>query len=55
VLDALVELGEHADDEGTRVLLEPLSRYEDYMLNRLDQRVGLAETTRRGSVKVMGA
>ena len=29
LLDALEELGEHADENGTLVLLEPLNRYED--------------------------
>jgi sugar phosphate isomerase/epimerase len=53
-LGELGELGEHADREGTLVLLEPLNRYEDHMLNRLDQGVELAKATGRGSVKIMG-
>src|SRR5215210_5409482 len=32
LLEGLEELGEHADLEGTLVLLEPLNRYEDHML-----------------------
>lgn len=54
LLDALEELGEHAEREGTLVLLEPLNRYEDHMLNRLDQAVELCEAVGRSSVKVMG-
>jgi sugar phosphate isomerase/epimerase len=54
LLDALEELGEHADTEGTLVLLEPLNRYEDHMLNRLDQAVELCKAAGRDSVKVMG-
>jgi sugar phosphate isomerase/epimerase len=49
LLDALVELGEHAAREGVWLALEALNRYEDYMLNRLDQVVGLAEEVRRAT------
>ena len=34
---ALTELGQHAAAEGVTVFLEPLNRYEDHMVNRLDQ------------------
>jgi len=54
LLDALEELGEHADEEGTFVLLEPLNRYEDHMLNRVDQAVELCQAVGRPSIKVMG-
>jgi sugar phosphate isomerase/epimerase len=54
LLDALEELGEHADREGTLVLLEPLNRYEDHMLNRLEEAVELSRVSGRVSVKVMG-
>jgi sugar phosphate isomerase/epimerase len=54
LLDALEELGEHADGEGVMVLLEPLNRYEDHMLNRLDQAVELSKATGIDSVRVMG-
>ncbi len=54
LLEALHELGEHADREGTLVLLEPLNRYEDHMLNRLEGAVELCKATGRGSVRVMG-
>jgi sugar phosphate isomerase/epimerase len=54
LLYALEELGEHADREGTLVLLEPLNRYEDHMLNRLEEAAELSRATGRDSVKVMG-
>jgi sugar phosphate isomerase/epimerase len=54
LLDALEELGEHAESEGTLVLLEPLNRYEDHMLNRVDQAVELCDAVGRPSIKVMG-
>ena len=54
LLEALEELGEHADAEGTLVLLEPLNRYEDHMLNRLEEAVELSEAAGRDSIKVMG-
>lgn len=54
LLDALEELGEHAEREGTLVLLEPLNRYEDHMLNRLDQAVELCKAVGRPSIGVMG-
>ena len=54
LLDALEELGEHADREGVLVLLEPLNRYEDHMLNRLEGAVELSKAAGRDSIKVMG-
>ena len=54
LLDALEELGEHADGEGVLVLLEPLNRYEDHMLNRLEGAVELCKAVGRDSVRVMG-
>jgi sugar phosphate isomerase/epimerase len=53
LLDALGELGEHARREGVRILLEPLNRYEDHMVNRLEQAVELAEATGLDSVGVV--
>ena len=47
LLEALAGLGEHAAREGVWLALEPINRYEDYMINRLDQAVGLAEEVER--------
>jgi sugar phosphate isomerase/epimerase len=54
LLDALEELGEYADEQGTLVVLEPLNRYEDHMLNRVEQAVELCQTAGHPSIKVMG-
>jgi sugar phosphate isomerase/epimerase len=43
LLEALLELAEHAAREGVWLAVEPINRYEDYMVNRLDQAVSLAE------------
>ena len=56
LLEALVELAEHAAAEGVWLAVEPINRYEDYMVNRLEEAVGLAEEVERetglGSVRV---
>ena len=46
LLEALVQVGEHAAREGVWLALEALNRYEDYMLNRLDQVADLATEVR---------
>jgi sugar phosphate isomerase/epimerase len=46
--EALAEVGEHAAREGVWLAIEPLNRYEDYMVNRLEQAVSLAEEVERG-------
>jgi sugar phosphate isomerase/epimerase len=47
LLEALVQLGEHAAREGVWLAVEPINRYEDYMINRLEQAVDLATEVRR--------
>ncbi len=47
LLEALVELSEHAAAEGVWLALEPINRYEDYMLNRLEQAVDLGQEAGR--------
>jgi sugar phosphate isomerase/epimerase len=47
LLEALLELAPHAASEGVWLALEPINRYEDYMINRLDQAVDLAEEVER--------
>ncbi|MHA6794302.1 sugar phosphate isomerase/epimerase family protein [Pseudonocardia bannensis] len=47
LFEALAELGEHAASEGVWLALEPLNRYEDYMINRLEQAADLAEEVQR--------
>ncbi|WP_314172367.1 sugar phosphate isomerase/epimerase family protein [Streptomyces winkii] len=52
LLAGLTELGEHARREGVVLYLEPLNRYEDHMVNRLDQAVELIRETGLDSVRV---
>jgi sugar phosphate isomerase/epimerase len=54
LIEGLGELAEHAQAEGVYVYLEPLNRYEDHMLNRLEQAVELAAAVGSDHVKVMG-
>lgn len=54
LLDGLQQLGEHAAREGVFVLLEPLNRYGDYMLNRIEQTVDLCRATGLPSMRVVG-
>ncbi|HET8787366.1 MAG TPA: sugar phosphate isomerase/epimerase family protein, partial [Actinomycetes bacterium] len=49
LLEALVELAGHAAAEGVWLAVEPINRYEDYMVNRLDQAVELGEEVERAT------
>lgn len=53
LLESLHHLGEHAQHEGVQLFLEPLNRYEDHMINTLDQAVELCKKISLGSVQVM--
>jgi sugar phosphate isomerase/epimerase len=53
LLEGFGELGEHAKREGTKILIEPLNRYEDHMVNRLDQAAALCDQIGLGSVAIM--
>jgi len=48
----LAELGEHARSQGVCLYLEPLNRYEDHMVNRLDQAIDLINEVGLASVQV---
>jgi sugar phosphate isomerase/epimerase len=52
LLTGLAELGEHARAEGVGLFLEPLNRYEDHMVNRLDQAIDLIREVGLRSVRV---
>ncbi|MFF9689608.1 TIM barrel protein [Streptomyces sp. NPDC014623] len=52
LLSGLSELGEHARREGVTLCLEPLNRYEDHMVNRLEQAVDLIRTVGLDSVRI---
>lgn len=53
LLEALHSLGEHAEREGVQLFLEPLNRYEDHMVNTLNQACALCEKVSHESVRVM--
>lgn len=53
LVEGLTELGEHAAREGVVLALEPLNRYEDHMVNRLEQAVELITAVGLPSVKVL--
>lgn len=53
LLEGLQELGEHAAKHNVQVFLEPLNRYEDHMLNTLEQGVALCKKVGQGSVVLM--
>jgi sugar phosphate isomerase/epimerase len=50
---ALTELGEHAAAVGAEVLLEPLNRYEDHMINRLDTGAAICRAVGIDAVKLV--
>ncbi|MGC4996748.1 sugar phosphate isomerase/epimerase family protein [Streptomyces sp. DT195] len=52
LLTGLTELGEHARREGVTLYLEPLNRYEDHMVNRLEQAADLIRATGLDSVRI---
>lgn len=54
LLEGLRILGEHAAQEGAVLLLEPLNRYEDHMVNTLAQAIDLCEAVGLPAVRVMG-
>lgn len=53
LLDSLGKLNRVAQETGTLLYLEPLNRYEDHMLNRLADAVGLIRTGCFTHVKVL--
>ena len=53
LLEALRDLAAHAERVGAQVFLEPLNRYEDHMLNRIDQALELCETVGSPALCVM--
>jgi sugar phosphate isomerase/epimerase len=53
LLEGLAELGAHAAREGVVLVLEPLNRYEDHMVNTLEQAVELIDAVGLPSVRVL--
>jgi sugar phosphate isomerase/epimerase len=53
LVEALVELGDHAVAVGSVVYLEPLNRYEDFMVNTLANAVAIVEEVGSPGVAVI--
>jgi sugar phosphate isomerase/epimerase len=53
LLEGLAELGGHASDAGVVLLLEPLNRYEDHMINTVAQAAELIAACRSDGVRVL--
>ncbi|WP_294568257.1 sugar phosphate isomerase/epimerase family protein [uncultured Arthrobacter sp.] len=53
LVEALAELGAHAEAEGALVLLEPLNRYEDFLVNTLADAVSIVEEVSSPGVAVI--
>jgi sugar phosphate isomerase/epimerase len=53
LIDVLGRLGEYAQKEGVELLLEPLNRYEDYLVNTLAQAAGLIADVGSPAVRIV--
>jgi sugar phosphate isomerase/epimerase len=53
LIDALGVLGEHAVSEGVELFLEPLNRYEDYLVNRLEDAAALITEVGSDGVRIV--
>ncbi|HEY0168325.1 MAG TPA: sugar phosphate isomerase/epimerase family protein [Jatrophihabitans sp.] len=53
LVESLSTLGSHAQREGVELYLEPLNRYEDHMVNRLQDAVSLIEEIGCPAIKVV--
>jgi len=52
--DGYAELASHARSAGVEIWIEPLNRYEDHMVNRLEQAVAICEAIGLPSVGLIG-
>jgi sugar phosphate isomerase/epimerase len=50
---SLKELGGHGEEVGAKVFLEPLNRYEDYLVNTLEDAVSIVEEVGSSAVTVI--
>jgi len=53
LVDALGRLGEHAEREGVELFLEPLNRYEDYLVNTLAGAAALLREVGSPAVRIV--
>lgn len=54
LIEGMGILGEHAQREGVKILLEPLNRYEDHMVNTLAHAIDICDAVGLDSVGVVG-
>ncbi|WP_374008692.1 sugar phosphate isomerase/epimerase family protein [Leifsonia sp. LS-T14] len=53
LIDALGRLGEHAEREGVELFLEPLNRYEDYLVNTMAGAAALLREVGSPAVRIV--
>ena len=53
LIDALGRLGQHAEREGVELFLEPLNRYEDYLVNTLAGAAALIREVGSAAVRIV--
>jgi sugar phosphate isomerase/epimerase len=53
LVDALGRLGEHAEAEGVELFLEPLNRYEDYLVNTMADAAALIREVGSPAVRIV--
>lgn len=53
IIDALSQLGARAEAEGVELYLEPLNRYEDFMVNKLADAAALIEAVGSDAVRIV--
>lgn len=53
LVEALAELGAYGQREGAKVFLEPLNRYEDYLVNTLQDAVSIVEAVDSPAIAVI--
>jgi sugar phosphate isomerase/epimerase len=53
LVEALAELGRHGEAVGAKIFLEPLNRYEDYLVNTLADAVSIVEEVGSSAVTVI--
>ena len=53
LIEALIELGEHGEQVGAKIFLEPLNRYEDYLINTLADAVSVVQEVDSPAVAVI--
>ncbi len=53
IMETLRELGDHAEENGIYLVIEPLNRFETYLVNTVDQALTLVKDVAHPNVKIM--